>query len=96
VAKARRETEAHLDGKRCEVQRHVIEREQDVLLDPCDEVAQRQENARVFAAIPHGTECAIERLRLWELGDFERMAWPARNASEMDGSRSVSRILCWT
>jgi len=59
------------------VERHRIEREQDVLLDPCGEVAQRQQYASFLVAIPHRAKCGIEGfllLRLWQLGDFERVA----------------------
>jgi hypothetical protein len=53
---------------------HRIKREQNVLLDPCGEVAQWQQYASIFAAIPYRAEGGIEGfllLRLWQFGRQE-------------------------
>jgi hypothetical protein len=59
------------------VERHGIEREQNVLLDPSRQVADGTQNACFLSAVPSGVKRGIIRpllFRLWQLGDFERMA----------------------
>lgn len=87
--------------KRCIilVEGRGIEREQDVLLDPCGKVAQQWlHDARLCPAVPDGAEGGVKRFLVLVCGSlvisspWPTPIWSAGNASAIESRRSTSFI----